>query len=147
MRTICTRLVHSLASLAFSPLAAVAADNVTCPSEIQQSSLKLVDVPGQWTPHVARPIFLHGAGAAAGPPDSHGQLKPENSTYAEGKTSWKVTYNLEGDFPRGKWLECSYGTLNQLILSKRLPNTTSTCKVSYRKGEHAGQNNVDIACR
>lgn len=147
MRTICTALILSLAVLALSPLAAIAAEAVACPAEIQQSSLKLTDIPAQWASHVASPIYLHGAGATAGPPETKGQLRPESSTYAEGKASWKVTYNLEGDFPRGKWIECSYGTFNQIVLSKRLPETTSRCTVSYRKGERAGQHTVDIACR
>lgn len=146
MRTIYTRLIPSLVSLALVPFDAAAGEKVTCPAEIQQSALRLQDIPREWTPHVASPMYLHGAGAAAGPPDNQAQLRPERSTYAAGKASWKVTYNLEGDFPRGKWLECSYGTSNQIVLAKRLPATTSRCEVHYRKGEHAGQHTVDVTC-
>lgn len=57
-----------------------------------------------------------------------------------------MTYNLEGDFPRGKWLECGYGTYNQIVLSQRLPDTTTRCTVTYRKGVHAGEHALKIAC-
>ena len=144
MRTIYTTLILSLG---LSPQAAFAAAPIKCPAEIQQSLVVIKAISPGWTPHVARPIYLHGAGAAAGPPDSDGQLRPDDSSYAKGKTSWRVTYNLEGNFPRGKWLECSYGSLNQIVLSRRLADETSACTVSYRKGDKEGQNIVDVACR
>lgn len=147
MRTTCFAVMLSLASSALIPLAAFASEHVVCPTEIQQASLKLTDTPAPWTPHVASPIYLHAASAAAGPPETLAQLRPDRSTYAEGKASWKVTYNLEGHFPRGKWLECGYGTYNQIVLSKRLPDTTTSCTVTYRKGDHAGEHALKIACR
>jgi hypothetical protein len=129
------------------PSIAVAAENITCPAEIQQASLKLDAIPIGWTPYVAGPIPLHGASASAGPPEINGQLRPDESTYAEGKKSWRVRYNLQGNFPRGKWIECMYGTMNQVVLSKRLPDPISACVVSYRNRGEAAQHSVEISCR
>ena len=137
----------SLAILALTTPTASASDHVVCPVEIKQASLKLTDIPAQWTAHVASPIYLHAAGASARPPELKAQLRPDFSTYADGKASWKVTYNLNGNFPRGKWIECGYGTYNPIVLSKRLPDTIASCTVTYRKGEHAGQHVLRIACK
>jgi hypothetical protein len=147
MRKTFLAMMPLLTASTFTPLSAFASMQVVCPTEIPQASLKLTDTPARWTPHVASPIYLHAAGAAAGPPETLAQLRPDRSTYADGKATWKVTFNLQGHFPRGKWLECGYGAHNQIVLSKRLPDTTTTCTVDYRKGEHAGEHALTILCQ
>jgi hypothetical protein len=68
-------------------------------------------------------------------------------TSKTGKKQWSYTYDLDRDFPDGKWLECGYGSHNEITLSRRMPDTIKSCTFVYRKGAKAGQHDITIDCR
>lgn len=80
-----------------------------------------------------------------GPPEMKGDLA--EFTERRSKQEWSYTYHLDGPFPEGKWLQCTYGENNELTLSRRMPDETSVCTFTYRKGEKAGQHDITIRCR
>jgi hypothetical protein len=96
----------------------------------------LKDVGAGWRPYVASPLYLHSVAPTDGPPEHLGQLM--------GK---QVKAGSDGRFPDGKWLQCSYGMLNEIVLSKRLDDGITSCTVMGRKGEKAGQNVFSVVCR
>jgi hypothetical protein len=90
-------------------------------------------------------LYLNSAAPISGPPEMHGDLA--EFTSKPGKVEWTYTYDLDRYFPDGKWLECGYGTYNQITLSKPLPDTTKSCTFTYRKGAKAGQHEIKIRCQ
>lgn len=80
-----------------------------------------------------------------GPPVMKGDLA--DFTETRGHDVWSYTYQLDGAFPDGKWLQCTYGDRNQVTLSRRLPDETRECKFTYRKGTKAGQHAIKIQCQ
>ena len=80
-----------------------------------------------------------------GPPEHLGQLSDYKETQKGDERSY--TYELDGKFPEGKWLACSYGESDQVTLSKRLADGITECVFRYRNGKHVGQNDIAISCR
>jgi hypothetical protein len=115
-----------------------------CPESIPASSVKISSPAEGWVPYVAAPLYLHAAAPMSGPPDMKGDLADFKET--RGKGEWSYTYSLDGTFADGKWLQCTYGEYNQLTLSRRLPDETRECKLTYRKGAKAGQHQIKITC-
>lgn len=128
-----------------APLAAGEEQRIECPGEIPQASVKLTSTPPGWQTYVAAPLFLHNAAPTSGPPQDLGQMIGD--TVRKSKTEWIDKYSLEGRYPNGKWLQCDYGVLNEISLSKRLDDDTKECTISGKKGEKAGQNLFTIRCR
>ncbi|NYE61144.1 hypothetical protein FHW58_002296 [Duganella sp. 1224] len=127
--------------------AGAAEQQIICPTEIPQAAIKLTSVPGQWTPHVASPLYLSSAGAAAGPPEQRATLMGD-STWQQGKTEWVTTYDLSDEsFHAGKWMECRYGEYGQILLSRQLDPQTKFCKVHFSKSVKAGQRFIKIVCQ
>jgi hypothetical protein len=116
----------------------------TCPPSISERSVRLADTPQGWTPYVGSPLYLHGATPMNGPPINLGELS--DFTQKRGKNAWTYTYQLNGKFPDGKWLACTYGESDQLTLSRRLDDGVQACTFTYRKGKYAGQNEIAIRC-
>lgn len=116
-----------------------------CPKSIAEKSIRVAETPPGWTPFVGSPLYLHGAAPMNGPPEQLGEL----SDYKErhGKNTWTTTYQLDGKFPEGKWLACTYGESDQIALSQRLDDKIQTCTFTYRKGQHVGQNDITIRCK
>ncbi|MYM33854.1 hypothetical protein GTP38_05805 [Duganella sp. FT94W] len=132
------------ASLIASPLL-VSAATLQCPALIPASAIQLSDTEADWLPHVASPLYLHAAAPMSGPPEMKGDLADFKASRS--KKEWSYTYALEGTFPNGKWLQCTYGERNQVTLSRRLPDDTQECKFTYRKGAKAGQHDITTLCR
>lgn len=122
-----------------------AAQALECPAFIAETSVKLVDTPAGWTAFSSSPLYLHGAAPMSGPPEKLGVLADYHETKRNQEISY--TYQLDGHFPEGKWLACTYGEGDQVTLSKRLDNTVRVCIFRYRKGKHVGQNDVAISCK
>jgi hypothetical protein len=121
-----------------------APQNYLCPQSIPEASLHLV-APGQeWKPFVSSPLYLSGAAPADGPPERLGVLRESDSKTT--KRGTVLTYYLAGPYPEGKWLRCDYGSLGEVSLAKRLPDETKECTVTGKKGEHAGENEVEVRC-
>jgi hypothetical protein len=118
---------------------------IDCPDRLPPSGLRLVDPPQGWQGTVNSPLFLHNAEPTDGPPQDLGRMIGEAGKSR--KNAWVTRYPLTGDFSRGKWFTCDYGSLNEVSLSRRLPNDTKECTVIGRLGELAGQNQFQIVCR
>lgn len=89
-------------------------------------------------------MYLHGAAPMNGPPEKLGELA--DFKQRRHKNAWTYTYQLDGKFPDGKWLACTYGEADQLTLSKRLDDTTKACSFTHTKGTHVGENKIAIRC-
>lgn len=140
-----TAMASSVIYLLFPAGAYAAAPVLECPVAIQEKSLRLVDTPPGWTAFAGSPLYLHAAAPMNGPPEKLGELS--DFTQKRGKHEWTYTYKLDGKFPDGKWLACTYGESDQVTLSKRLDDGVETCTFTYRKGKYVGQNDVAIRCR
>jgi hypothetical protein len=137
-------MMYSL--LAFQPaLLASTLPALECPEQIPRSSVNVTGMAAEWVPYVASPLYLHAAAPMYGPPAMKGDLADFKET--RGKDAWSYTYVLDGPFPEGKWLQCTYGENNQITLSRRLPDETQECKFTYRKGAKAGQHAIKIQCQ
>ncbi|KAB8042293.1 STY0301 family protein [Janthinobacterium aquaticum] len=118
---------------------------LACPESIPATSIQLQPVPSGWTPYVDGPLYLSGAAPIDGRPQRRGQLVPGSERKQQ---RWSVArYRLEGSYPDGKWLQCSYGAYGEISLSKRLDDGVRFCEISYRKGGKAGQGEVRVDCR
>lgn len=142
----CARISLLLGALIVGSMATAKEQRIVCPAEIPASSIRLADVSSPWKAYVAAPMLLSSAGATAGPPERKAVLMGD-STWKRGATSWTTTYDLTGDgFPEGKWMECRYGEYDQISLSMRLADKTTSCKVQASEGGKAGQKTVRILC-
>lgn len=137
-------VVMIFASFLPPSIASAKMQRIECQSEVPETSVQLTKTPASWTPFVAAPLYLHSVAPTDGPPEVLGQLKGETKRTAH--DSWVDTYSLEGPFPQGKWLSCQYGMLNEVVLSKRLDDSTRRCTVAGKKGEKAGQNVFVVQC-
>lgn len=118
-----------------------------CPSEIDASTISVARLDAGWTAHVGAPLVLSSANIAAGPPSLGAQVRETNSSYAKGKLSWTDVYRFEGPYPDGKWLECRYGGLGEVVLARQLPLQTVECVVHVAKGPKAAQQRISVGCR
>lgn len=140
------RLVISAACCIFPWFAqgAVVA-SLACPTSVPATSISLTAVPPGWTPYIDSPLYLSAAAPIDGAPERRGQLVPSAERKKKGQTT--LSYRLEGRYPDGKWLQCSYGVHGEVTLSRRMDDSVSVCELTYRKGSKAGQNAIDIDCR
>ncbi len=117
---------------------------LACPPSVAISAAPASAAPSAWKYHVASDLYLNSATPISGPPEMHGDLA--DYTAHPGKREWSYTYDLDRDFPDGKWLECGYGAHNEVTLSQRMADAIKTCTFTYRKGQKAGQNDIKIHC-
>ena len=146
MRRAAQILTLPVAMALLFPLKVYAASQTfECPLSIEEKSVQLVDTPSGWRPFTSSPLYLHGAAPMNGPPENFGEL----SDYQQkrDKKGWIYTYQLNGKFPDGKWLACTYGESDQVALSKRLDDNVRTCAFTVKEGEHVGQNDIAINCK
>lgn len=122
-----------------------AVQQIVCPSELPEASMKVISVPPGWKSYISSPMYLHNAAPIDGPPERLGTLI--GKTVKESKTAWTQKYNLDRSFPDGKWFKCDYGMLNDFSLAKKLNDDTKECTVNGKKGEKAGQNVFEIICK
>ncbi|MEX0143834.1 hypothetical protein MRBLMS1_004741 [Massilia sp. LMS1-1-1.1] len=118
---------------------------LACPASVPATSISLTAVPSGWTPYIDGPLYLNAASPIDGAPERRGQLVPSAERKRKGQTT--LSYRLEGRYPDGKWLQCSYGVHGEVTLSRRMDDSVSVCELTYRKGSKAGQNEIDIDCR
>ncbi|HEU4845583.1 MAG TPA: STY0301 family protein, partial [Burkholderiaceae bacterium] len=78
-------------------------------------SSKSADLPS-WKANVDSELYLNSATPIDGPPEMHGDLADYISR--PGRKEWSYVYDLDRNFPDGKWLECVYGTHSEVTLSK-----------------------------
>lgn len=124
---------------------AIAAQRIfECPQSIPETSVQVTAPTGAWKPFVASPWYLGGAAPADGPPERLGVLHEQETTHT--KSGWTRKYQLNGQYPKGKWLRCDYGALGEVSLAKRLPDAIRECTVTGKKGAHAGEMQLTIQC-
>lgn len=134
-----------LAALLLTTQEIAAAASTECPAEITKNSIKLEQVPSGWQFYADSPLYLNSAAPMLGPPELRAHLVPDSEHHKSGE--WSNTYDLEGESSDGKWIQCAYGVHGEITLSKRIDDNTLACTVTYRKGEKAGQNRVEVKCR
>jgi len=135
-------LAYAVASMA---LTVRAETTPVCPTAIQPESIQFNAIPAGWTGYVAAPLYLHHAAPMDGPPEELGELAGFKQEKIPG--GWRHRYDLDMNFPKGKWLVCRYGESGQVTLSKQLDDSIRTCNFSYRNGEHVGENRISITCK
>lgn len=133
-----------LAALLLATQQIAAAASIECPTEIPRQSVRLEQVPPGWQFYADSPLYLHSAAPMLGPPAMRAHLVPDSERHKSGE--WGKTYDLEGGSSEGKWVQCAYGVHGEITLSKRIDDATRACTVTYRKGEKAGQNHIDVQC-
>lgn len=140
------RLLSGVACCLFPVLAQAAMPvSYACPESVPATSISFNAVPAGWTPYIDSPLYLSAAAPIDGVPERRGQLVPSGERKKKGHTT--LSYRLEGRYPEGKWLQCSYGVHGEVTLSRRMDDSVSLCEFTYRKGGKAGQNEIDIDCR
>jgi len=132
------RITFALLALCGS---SAAAGPAACPDAV---AVTVPPVAGWKSPGTAE-LYLNSAAPISGPPDRRGDLA--NFTRKQTKDEWIETYDLDRPFPDGKWLECGYGTHNEVTLAQPLPESAKRCTFTYRKGAKAGQRSIKIECR
>jgi len=116
-----------------------------CPQSIPEASVRVSEPQPGWKPFVSSPLYLNSAAPADGPPERLGILRGQEVKTT--KAGWTHKYSLAGPYPEGKWLRCDYGEYGQISLSKRLPDDIQECTVKGKKGEHAGESNIEVMCK
>ena len=138
-------LIAGILGTVFANAAGAMPTLVTCPAVVKSSSIELVGTNPDWKPYVRAPLFLHAASPIYGPPEARGDIA--DFTTREGKVEWSYTYELEGNFEDGKWIQCAYGANNEITLSKRIADDTNVCTITYRKGRKIAQHEINIECK
>jgi hypothetical protein len=139
-----TILVASLLAGSLPTVADGAPITHFCPQSLPEASIHLRTPGSEWKPFISSPLYLSSAAPADGPPERLGVLRGSNETRT--KRGWTQKYALQGPYPEGKWLRCDYGTFGEVSLAKRLPDDTQECTVTGKKGEHAGENQIEVRC-
>ncbi|MGO4381661.1 STY0301 family protein [Pseudoduganella sp. RAF53_2] len=132
-------------ALACAAVGTTSAQVFECPASIPEKSIHLTDVAPEWKVYVGAPLYLHSAAPTNGPPEQLGELA--DFTERSAKREWSRTYELDGQFPNGKWLACMYGEGDQVSLGMRLPESVKSCTFVYRKGQYVGQHDIQIRCK
>lgn len=115
---------------------------VTCPPEIAPGAVKIGGAPPKWaSAYVGRAIPLNGATLMFGPPQDLATLQP-TGIGAKNEDVWTDMRPVKGGF----WMACQYGQSQEFILSQRLPDEITTCKISYQ-GRQRHRLRMDIRCR
>jgi hypothetical protein len=116
----------AFAATCASPLGAAAADSL-CPETVSVKQTGAA-VAAEWSmSYSALPNQLEMVTFYSGPPKDDASLVYDD--WVKAKDSATATWKFAKD-PRGYWVKCSYrGTT--LELSKALPPTVSTCRVTY----------------
>lgn len=118
--------------------ATVATSPISCPLTVPRETVA-VRAPKGWAGYVA-PEFMRltGFGLLAGPPETMSYLVPRSST--KGKTTWQV-----GEGPR--WLYCTYDGSAAIQIARELPETGTSCTITYQETKQEGITAMSAVCR
>ena len=152
MFTLLRPLMITLAATTAMPMAAIAAPDVgaehqiECPPMLAADALAVTNTPPDRSSHIANGFRLNFAGPMAGPPSAMHILTGETGTGRGEKhvVKWKLNQPSQS-FADGKWMACFYGQANNVILSRRIDDRTSSCTVSYARNAYDFQD-LDIRC-
>jgi hypothetical protein len=119
-------LCLALAAILLAALPASAADSL-CPDAVSVKQAGVATAPEWSVSYSAAPNQLEMVTFYSGPPKDEASLVYDD--FVNAKSSSTATWKFPKD-PHGYWVKCSYrGTT--LELSKALPATVSTCRVTY----------------
>jgi hypothetical protein len=109
-----------------------AAGDTGCPLTVKVEQ-KAVSPSREWrVSYSFLPHRLEMVTFFSGPPEENVSLVYDERSKVRG--GWVGTWNLPHD-TRGYWIRCSYeGT--SVELSRRLPDTVGSCRVTYEEGLH-----------
>jgi hypothetical protein len=124
MQLVCTGLVAAVTLMA-APFA-VAADSL-CPDTVAVKQTGAAPAPEWSVSYSGLPNRLEMVTFYNGPPKDEASLVYDDIVRA--KDSSTATWTLPKD-ARGYWVKCSYAGTT-LELSKALPSTVSSCRVTY----------------
>lgn len=116
-----------------------------CPKEYSKELLRPGAPPG-WKATVRDNYQLRVAAAMDGPVEGRAFLKPY--PVREFKNGYVEVYDLER--VDDKWFWCGYGMDANLLLSRKLPPSTKSCKVTYKRTIPALKNYyevVEVSCK
>jgi hypothetical protein len=118
--------------------AAVAAPAVYCPLTLPRATVTVM-APQGWSGYTPPSLVrLTGFGLMAGPPATMSYLVPLSST--KGKTTWRI-----GEGPR--WLYCTYDHGTAIQISRPLPETGTSCTITYEETKQEGITAMSAVCR
>ena len=142
------RIYAGLAALGviISTAAAGAEIAIVCPTELPAEALAISAAPHGWRPFISSPMYLHSAAPIFGPPERLGRIIGRTTKHSTGESTAHYD-DLASPPPEGVWFVCDYGESNQFSIAKKLPEGVHSCTVKYKKGEHGGQNDLDIKCK
>lgn len=124
MRTL--SLLFAVAAMLVTASPASAAD-LLCPEAVSVKQTGAPPAPDWSVSYSATPTGLEMVTFYSGPPKEEASLVYDD--FVRGKDASTATWKFPKD-PRGYWIKCSYrGTT--LELSKALPPTVSSCRVTY----------------
>jgi hypothetical protein len=124
MHTLPMRLVAALAFIAALPVSA--ADSL-CPDTVSVRQSGAAPAPDWSVSYSAAPLQVEMVTFYSGPPKEEASLVYD--TWVNAKDTSTATWKFLHD-ARGYWIKCSYrGTTMEL--SKALPATLSSCRVTY----------------
>jgi hypothetical protein len=112
------------------PSAHAAELRIECPKEISPKDVRVVRAPAGWTSFVpfeyTPAIPLQRAGLMFGPPSDMAEIKPE----LRGAPNEDLYTDMR-PVKEGWWFACYYGERPYMILSERLPDTVTECRVAH----------------
>jgi hypothetical protein len=98
-----------------------------CPDKLENHGAKIGNPPAGWIGHINPVARLSNVGFAEASPELNRSLAPSFNSTTRNKTS--ITWKFEGDYPSGKWIQCSYAG-GALTISKQIEPNTKSCTVN-----------------
>lgn len=134
--------LRTLICLAALPLVAAAQQKTSCPLVLPKETVT-VNAPAGWRGYSSSIVRLTGFGMMAGPPESMTYLVPwDSKKHRQGSTStWKFAGGDE------KWLYCTYDGSAAIQISKRLDDSATECRLSYREDRPGNIIEMEAVCR
>jgi hypothetical protein len=118
--------------------------SIECPVELPEASISIFNPPLGWVPAIRSKLRLRSAEPMVGPPSEKGFLKPSSSKSNSNGGIDKWT-ELDGNVEGGKWIACSYGGDNEIILARQIDQKTTECSVEYRREQ--GNYAIAVKCK
>lgn len=133
-----------VAALFVVPLPSWAAEHdVECPPLLTPEVLQVSGLPSGFTAYIPFGLRLNAAGAMDGPPSLMGILQ-EDPKSSQKKTTWSFKGGKD-IYPDGKWMACYYGGGNEIVISRRINDSTSECTVNYATTK-LGIKDIKVRC-
>jgi len=136
------RIQTLLLWLATVALPSMADEKVFCPLELPKESVG-VSAPAGWRGYSSGVVRLTGFGMMAGPPESMTYLVPADSKKRRSgaTTIWRFSGGDE------KWIFCTYDRSAAIQISKRLQDSATECRLTYREDRPGNIVEMEAACR